>query len=311
MGWLDHMNIQDVRRKRRYDPRDLRSVVAGENRFNRNLMLEIMRTLGALQVEGAKCEHSLFRVMDEQRCNALFIEWSDTDELDVLEMVKKVRRLHDDNLRRVPIIAISSQLTKEMVIAGRNAGVDEFLRRPCSPSDVEKRLRMVIETPRPFVDSPVYIGPCRRRSNPADYHGPRRRDRDGASQIKEISDAERQLVNKKAPMSVALARVKMACTLLSSDHTGGAPDRVRAALAKASQTARQENDVAFLRTLQSFEAFMEVIIHSPQNSGDARFVLNTGITTLEQLLVLPREYDSARETVANAFSDAIQRRMAA
>ncbi|MFC7291180.1 response regulator [Hirschia litorea] len=304
------MNIEDVRRKRRYDPRNLRSVIAGSNRFNRNLMLEIMRTLGALQVEGAKCENSLFRIMDEQRCNALFIEWSDSSDMDIVEMVKKVRRLHDDNLRRVPIIAISSQLTKEMVIAGRNAGVDEFLRRPCSPSDVEKRLRMVIETPRPFVDSPVYIGPCRRRSNPADYHGPRRRDRDGASQIKEISDAERQLVNKKAPMSVALARVKMACTLLSTDPKN-APIRMRAAMEKARQTARQENDIPFLRTLQSFEAFMEVIIHSPSNAGDARFVLNTGITTLEQLLVLPREYDSARETVANAFSDAIQRRMAA
>lgn len=307
----DSFQIQDVRKKRRYDPRHVRAVVAGTNRFNRNLVLEILRTLGILQVEGARCAQTIQRVMDDQRCTALLIEWpSEADELDIVETVKQVRRLNDDNLRRVPIIALASQLTKEMVIAGRNAGIDEFLRRPCSPKDVEKRLKMVIETPRPFVDSSVYIGPCRRRKNPADYHGKRRRERDGDTQIKDVSDAERQLVDKKSPMSVALVRLRLTCELLASDPKG-APLRIRCAIEKARQAAKQENDIAFMRALQSFEAFIEIIIHSPNTAKDARFVLNTGITTLEQLLVLPREYESARETVSNAFSDAIVRRMAA
>ncbi|ACT58611.1 response regulator [Hirschia baltica] len=307
--YSDSIHIEDVRKKRRYDPRNIRAVVAGSNRFNRNLMLEIMRTLGVLQVDGARCENSLFRMMDDQRSTIVFIEWSDMNDMDVVHTTQQIRKLHDDNLRRVPIIAISSQLTKEMILEGRNAGIDEFLRRPCSPADVEKRLRMVIETPRPFVDSKVYIGPCRRRKNPADYHGPRRRDRD-SSRIKDVSDAERQLVNKKSPMAVALTRLKMTCELLSSDPKG-APVRIRAALEKAMQTARQENDHAIVRTLQSFGAYIEIIIHSKGNAKDARFIINTGVTTLEQLLVLPREYDSARETVSNAFADAIQRRMAA
>ncbi|WP_018998062.1 response regulator [Hirschia maritima] len=305
----DSIHIEDVRKKRRYDPRNIRATIACSNRFNRNLMLEIMRTLGALQVDGAKCNNTLFRTIEDQRSTVLVIDWNDEDEMNVVDAVKRVRRYHDDNIRRIPIIATSSQLTKEMVLEGRNAGIDEFLRRPCSPTDVEKRLKMVIETPRPFVDSKVYIGPCRRRKNPADYHGPRRRDRD-QSNIKDISDAEKQLIDKKAPLSVALSGLRMACELLSSDPKG-APKRIRAALNKAKQIAVQENDQAFVKTLNSFEAFMEIVIHSPSAQKNASFIITTGITTLEQLLVLPREFGSARETVSNAFADAIQRRMAA
>ena len=305
----DGVQLEDVRKKRRYDPRNIRATIACSNRFNRNLILEIMRTLGALQVEGAKCNNSLFKTIEDQRSTVLLIDWNEDDEMDVVDAVRRVRRYHDDNIRRLPIIATSSQLTKDMVIEGRNAGIDEFLRRPCSPTDVEKRFKMVIETPRPFVDSKVYVGPCRRRKNPADYHGPRRRDRD-QSNIKDVSDAEKQLIDKKAPLSVALARLRMTCELLETDPEG-APKRIRAALNKANQIAKQENDQAFVKTLNSFEAFLEIVIHSPSAQKNANFIIITGLTTLEQLLVLPKEFSSARETVSHAFSDAIQRRMAA
>ncbi len=308
--YSDNLNFGDVRKKRRYDPRHVRAVVAASNRFNRNLLLEILRTLGALQVDGARTEKDLIRVVDDQRCNVMLVEWGEDDAMNSVELVKRIRSMNDDALRRIPIIAISSQLTKEMVLAGRNAGIDEFLRRPCSPADVQKRLRMVIETPRPFIDSSVYIGPCRRRKNPADYHGPRRRDRDNGAQIKDLTDAERQLVDQTSQLTIALKTLKMSCALMSSDPKG-APTRIRSAIAKARQAGKQENDSSFLRVLEAFEAFMEILFHSPKAAKDTRFIVNTGITTLEQLLVLPSEYESARTTVANAFSDAIHRRMAA
>src|SRR6185295_20130997 len=92
-----------------------------------------------------------------------------------LSFVRALRRVGDDRIRRLPVVFITSGLTRQTVINGRDAGVDEFLAKPISPVALRQRLEMVIETPRPFIDCSVYLGPCRRRKNPADYYGARRR----------------------------------------------------------------------------------------------------------------------------------------
>lgn len=40
------------------------------------------------------------------------------------------------------------------------------------------RIIAVIDKPRPFIKTPTYVGPCRRRTNPKDYMGPWRRAND-------------------------------------------------------------------------------------------------------------------------------------
>lgn len=299
--------MYDLRKARRYDARNVHPLIIDTNRFNRNLMGEIMRTINIVNVENAKTESDAIRLLHEKRCSVIFIEWSDLNEMDVLPVIRRIRQMNDDFVRRVPIIATSSQLTKEHLVEGRNYGVDEFLKKPCSPADVENRLRMVIETPRPFVDSKVYVGPCRRRKNPADYHGPRRRERDDVGTVKTLTDAERQLIDKSSPIALSLARLKMCCSLMQSGQQG-AYDRVSQAILKARQAAIQHKDKSFMRALKAFEAYVDSAAMS--NSID-REILLTGISTLEQLVVLPIKFEGARETVAHAYQDAIQRKLAA
>ena len=224
--------------------------------------------------------------------------------MDALEFVRSVRGLSDDYTRRLPIIAASSSFNKEMLIEGRNAGVDEFLKKPCSPNDVIGRLRMVVETPRPFVDCKAYVGPCRRRKNPADYHGPRRRSADDMTDAKQISVAEQEMFDKDSPIGAAITRLKVCCSLLLSDRNTGLP-RTQQAIVAAKEVAEDATDAALIKGLSAFDSYINWVAEG--HAVDKR-VIRTGINTMEQIIVLPEEYSTARETIATAFQDALHRK---
>ncbi len=301
------MMLYDLRKPRRFDPREVKPLIIDTNRFNRNLMGEIMRTIAVVNVQAARSPKDAIRMLDEERCTVVFVEFSELNEMDPVKVTKAIRRMSEDFARRVPIIATSSQITKEQIIQGRNCGMDEFLKKPCSPNDVTQRLKMVIETPRPFVDSKTYIGPCRRRKNPADYHGARRRADDDVNAVKSISDEERAMIDKDSPLGASLVRLKMCCSLLLSDMNSGR-SRVAQALSRCRQAGIGEQDKPFIQALTAFESYIARAILAKRID---RQVLQTGISTLEQLVALPREFESARQTIANALHEAIERKMAA
>jgi len=91
--------------------------------------------------------------------------------------------------------------------------MDEFLSKPVSPVALRQRLEMVIETPRPFIDSSIFLGPCRRRKNPADYYGERRRQIDRPVMI------DQDEVARRSPIREILAELRETCATLDSGHS--------------------------------------------------------------------------------------------
>lgn len=77
-----------------------------------------------------------------------------------------------------PIIMLTAHTERSIVIAARDAGIDEILAKPISAKALMQRLHAVTHERRPFVRSAGYVGPDRRRRTPSSYAGPRRRDSD-------------------------------------------------------------------------------------------------------------------------------------
>ena len=73
-----------------------------------------------------------------------------------------------------PVIMVSGHSEKSRIYRARDAGVTEFLVKPISVTFLYYRLRAVIEDPRPFIRSPDFFGPDRRRRAMA-FEGPDRR----------------------------------------------------------------------------------------------------------------------------------------
>jgi DNA-binding response OmpR family regulator len=107
-----------------------------------------------------------------------------------LELVKLIRTSPDCPNPFVPVIMLTGHSQAEHVREARDAGATEFLAKPISAKGVLARMTLVIESPRSFVRTKEYFGPCRRRRADEDYHGPERRA-PAPAKLKETSaDAE-------------------------------------------------------------------------------------------------------------------------
>ncbi len=298
--------MHDPRMPRKLRPRALTALVLDANKFNGGLIGEILRSLDVGSVSHVRSEEFALSALMERPIDVILVSREDGDVVDGLKFVRELRRFHMDRLRRLPAILVTSAITRQLVINGRDAGVDEFLARPISPAAMRQRLEMVIETPRPFVDHAVYIGPCRRRKNPADYHGAMRREGDRTEDAPTpMIDADE--VSARTPIRIALAALRVTCATLDARR----PETLTAALAEAEGAraiALEQNDAALQNALAAFSTYIRIV--TPAGQLDAR-VMGTALSTLEQLSVLPLDFREARDSVAMALGKAIQKKLAA
>lgn len=295
----------EPRKPRQLKPRALNVLIADANAFNRGLIAEILRTLGVISVASARNAETAMTTLIERPIDVILLSGDDTAALDALSFTRDLRRYHDSRLQHLPVVLVASGLTRQLVIGGRDAGVDEFLNKPISPTALRQRLEMVIETPRPFIDSDVYLGPCRRRKNPADYHGARRRAGERATPRAPLIDQDD--IARETPVRVALTKLRKACAELVAGNSD-ALAAVRTHIATAKGFAAEAQDQALRASLGSFEACLDVAAPLGQLDEDA---IMAAITALEQLAALPLTYVDARDSVVLALGKTLQKKLAA
>ncbi|MBI1261966.1 MAG: response regulator [Rhizobiales bacterium] len=152
--------------------------------FTTTLPLETYRQLGVLVVEDSPHMASMLRIiLNELGVTRIWsarsgedalgvfsrhsVDISVIDELepplDGLSIVRAIRMAETDDLQRVPAIYLTTQRSREEIIAARDAGVTEILSKPFSAAQFVARLETVLKRPRPIIKSENFIGPDRRR----------------------------------------------------------------------------------------------------------------------------------------------------
>lgn len=297
--------MQDPRKPRPLKLRLVSALVVDANSFSRGLIGDILRNLDVTNISSARDADAALACLTERKIDVLLVSWEEADPFNALDFVRQLRRMPDQRIRRLPAILVTSGLTRQTVINGRDAGVDEFLAKPISPAALQQRLQMVIETPRPFVDCSVFLGPCRRRKNPADYYGAKRRAGERAAERPAMIDQDE--VARETPIRRALSRLREVCAALSASR----PETLGAAMEElktAKSIAVEQKDHALHVGLASFESYIAVA--TPLGQVDP-LVIGTALTALEQLAALPTNYAEARDSVAIALGKAIQKKLAA
>ncbi|WP_395673624.1 two-component system response regulator [Phenylobacterium sp.] len=150
---------------------------------------ELMRNISRPEVWTAASNDKALKMADKVNPQLIFCELA-SEAVDGVGFTRALRR---SNLacRKAPVILLTSQATAASILAARDAGVHEFLRRPYTLKDLLKRLEAVTLHPRDWVEAVGYVGPDRRRFNSGDYAGPRKRHTDlGATpQVARIAQA--------------------------------------------------------------------------------------------------------------------------
>jgi CheY-like chemotaxis protein len=152
-------------------------LIVEDNEHMRRLLRTLLSAMGIRQIhEFADGEAGLAAV------KALKPDFILTDfsmaPMDGVEFTRAVRRLPENGECVVPIIMVTGHTERRRVQIARDAGVTEILAKPVTAAALYQRIETIVNKPRPFVRTPDYIGPCRRRRALPDYIGPWRRKDD-------------------------------------------------------------------------------------------------------------------------------------
>jgi DNA-binding response OmpR family regulator len=151
-----------------------RLLIADGNQYSRRLAGEVLRGAGFEHVEFAADGDDLLD-MAHMATPDLVITASRIAKLSGLEFARLVRSGQTQMPRTMPIIVMTDTPTRVFVSAALASGVDEMMALPFAPRALLDRVEAVFVRPRRFIESRVYVGPCRRRRKVDLYAGPRRR----------------------------------------------------------------------------------------------------------------------------------------
>ena len=149
------------------------------------LIGELMRDIARSQIWVAETNEKAIRLAGSYDPHIIFAEMG-AGSVDGVAFTRELRRSHLA-ARYAPVIMVTGQATAAGILAARDGGVHEFLRKPFTMKDLLRRLEAVTLRQRDWVEAVNYVGPDRRRFNSGDYSGSLKR----RSDAKAASDTER------------------------------------------------------------------------------------------------------------------------
>ena len=153
------------------------ALILDDNAHMRGLVRVILASFGMRQIEEASDCNTALGAIAGGDIDIAFVDFK-LGGLDGIDFCKRIRLDPDSPNRYLPIIMITAYSERRRVIDAINAGVDEFLVKPIRAVDVANRVNAVVERRRPFIQTPGYFGPERRRRADPRYKGPWRRAAD-------------------------------------------------------------------------------------------------------------------------------------
>lgn len=154
----------------------LRVLIVDDNHHMINIVKTILRGFGIKHFHDARDAAEAFDVVRHDSIDLIIVDYH-MDLLDGTDFIRLVRTADDSPNPYVPIIMLTAYSERTKVIKARDAGVTEFCCKPVTANEMYKKVASVINRTRPFVRSPTYFGPDRRRRRDPNYTGPERRKR--------------------------------------------------------------------------------------------------------------------------------------
>jgi len=255
----------NIRTLQRIAAKMQRVLVVDPNTAAVRLLADQLRHVGHVQIFHAptiEAGWAMTRTIDPM---LIFVEHA-ASGCDGQALARKIRR-SDLACRENPIIMCTAEATAEAIFGARDAGIHEFMRKPFTIKDLERRLEAVTLKPRDWVEAVQYVGPDRRRFNSAEYKGPRKRKADAAG-------------TPAARLSQALRIVKSAATALDSD-----PSQARRALAAQAVELKKIGALISDPSLAEAAALLEACTTGPTAETLGRQELIKRIDALMRFMV--------------------------
>ncbi len=278
----------------------LTALVVDTSQFERNLTIEQLRIMGFGRALGASNAEDAWSMLVHNNPDVLFIEWIDSGA-EALDLVRRVRTGDGAPNPALNMFMLSSKSAHANVEAARRAGADAFMRKPISGVELKRRIRTVIARPQPFVSSPSYAGPCRRRRADPVFAGPWRRLDDVVQESAEADDADPRVEIARGYVAALEAR---AAALTAGDARAAREvfQALRDLVAAASDIDDQDLKLGAQEMARYVQAQGATTALDPE-------VVRTHVAALRTLANLPRTLATERHRVALSLRRMIDKKL--
>lgn len=187
-----------------YDLSKLTVLIVEKQRPMRALLRQMLRAFGISRIDDADTPEKGWEQFNHHAPDLVLVDWC--PEFDGLGLVRRIRADSDSCYPQAPIIMVSAFGEANRVCEAADAGMNEYLVKPVSPSLLYTRIVAAIEHARPFVRARNYTGPCRRRHK-LPFAGSDRRqtdaETDAAAAMSGKSDPVAPAANAPSPAKAA------------------------------------------------------------------------------------------------------------
>lgn len=163
------MSNQEENQNKPYSLGDLRILIIEDSVFIAELLASCLMEMGVGKVfiaDGvAKGKDKLLShnsVYSPKNLDMVVLDWlmPDGNGGDVLRWMRKHKSQY---IQFLPVVVCSAYTDTDIVFKSRDAGANEVMVKPVSAQKIASRILHIIDHPRPFVQSPDFVGPDRRR----------------------------------------------------------------------------------------------------------------------------------------------------
>lgn len=153
----------------------LEILVIDDNDFMRQLYRQLLEAIGFVphHITEARDGEEGLRHLHDAHCDVVICDLN-MKPMNGKQFTHHIRTSEDSPDPYLPIVVCTGHAELLHVADARDAGANEILRKPVSAASLYARLQAVIECPRPFILSPAFVGPDRRRRD-MPFDGPDRR----------------------------------------------------------------------------------------------------------------------------------------
>jgi DNA-binding response OmpR family regulator len=147
-----------------YDSAQLKALVADMSPHMADLVAQMLHGLGIRNVTPVHTEAALRSALAQTAFDVVLLD-AELGSGTSVALVADLRRTPAHRNHGTPVIMMASEPNAPLIAAARDAGVNEFLRKPFSAQHIKLRLDAIYNSSRAFVDTEAYAGPDRRRKS--------------------------------------------------------------------------------------------------------------------------------------------------
>lgn len=145
-----------------YDFSKIRILIVDDSNHMRLLVQRLLGSFGIVKVRAVSDGYAALDELARSMPDMIVTDFA-MEPMDGIALTRHIRQAPDSPNPYLPIVMMTGYTEMHRVIEARDIGVTEIVAKPVSAMALYSRLVAVVERPRPFVRTPDFFGPDRRR----------------------------------------------------------------------------------------------------------------------------------------------------